>query len=298
MEFKGRYIQRFKGLEYPLICPSFYKLCAFYGCAWGKCRECYLRGTYFRRYGGKVPPPTIYKGLTWEKLKTELIKFTNIVETPQLLNIGELADSLSFESENFFHYSFSDLIIPFMEYRHKHKVLFLSKLTNIQGILKYQNQKQTVLSWTINLPEVANLLGEPPNIPFRIFAGQKCKGLGYEVRIRIDPIIPKFNYTSLVMALLDKFTPSRITLGSLRINNPILPQTNPEFWETWLPKMVDLPKGKKRFPFELDVQCFSEIIDILKDCGYQGDIAVCKESVEVWDGLGLSWKNCKCNCQL
>ena len=59
-----------------------------------------------------------------------------------------------------------------------------------------------------------------PHVLRRIEAAKELSEAGYEVRIRIDPMVPIENwrehYLELLEIVFDKFIPERITLGSLR----------------------------------------------------------------------------------
>ena len=301
---KWRWIQPFKGMEPPIICPRFWKLQFAYGCPLD-CHYCYLLGTYYRQ-SPYQHPPTYYKDMTLEAFRNELLDFFDKTGEPQLLNTGELADSTMFEGQEFFGASFSNFIIPLFERQRRHKVLFLTKIANISNIVEIPNAigkvKQTIMSFSMNPPEVAREANETQNISHRIESAKRCFESGYEIRMRIDPMIPipnwRLQYKNLIDEMFDAFIPQRITLGSLRINNPRLPSLRPRFWNVWKPRMIHLGRGKYRFPPTLDREMYSHIIDLLDNKGYNGDIALCKELVEVWDGLDLDYRSCKCNCVL
>lgn len=292
---KLRWIQRFRGMPEPIVCPAFWKLQFAYGCPLN-CKYCYLKGTF--RYQGKHPQH--YRDMTPEKLETEIRYFLNEHEGHELLNTGELADSCMFENGQFYGRSFSEFVIPIFEEQRRHKVLFLTKLADIDKMVEISEHRQTVISFSINPRAVAREAGEPLNIEHRIRAARGVQEVGYEVRIRIDPIIPiegwRAHYAALVEEIMDNVEPDRVTLGSLRINNPALVRTDPEFWGIWKGRMVHLGRSKYRFPVELDEELFGFVISKLRANGYDGPVALCKERTDVWEALELNPDDCKCNC--
>lgn len=290
-----KFIQPFKGMPHPIVCPKFLKLQGFYGCL-GKCEYCYLRATYIRQCGGEVPRPTLYENTGPDMLLKEFQRFCKKETTPQLLNAGELADSFAMEDGWYPGAGpFSQFIIEMFRRQNTHKILFLTKISIIQNVLKLQPTDQAIFSFSFNPRTVIERCSEPNNLAWRISSSRSLQQTGWHVRGRIDPILPDMidDYESLIPCLLHL---ERITLGSLRINNRQLPQTRPSFWESILPSMVKVNASCMRFPVKQDVEAFSKIIGWLKALGYKGEIALCKEHFEVWKKLGLDYATPKCNC--
>ena len=117
----GSIIKRFDKTPYPVkptdvVCPHFLELKWAYGCPFN-CSWCYLKGTFRFRPEGIKPA---YKPL--EKIKLHTEAFLQEVKTPEILNTGEIADSLMKENGDS---PFSKFIIPIFETQSQHKVLFL-----------------------------------------------------------------------------------------------------------------------------------------------------------------------------
>jgi len=293
-----KFIQKFSGMKPPIICPSFWKLQGFYGCL-GQCKYCYLRATYIRLHGGDVPRPTLYTKSSLDMFTRDFAKFCQREKDSQLLNSGELGDSFAME-DKWFHGAgpFSRFVIEMFRKQAMHKVLFLTKLSIIDNVLDITTPtEQAVFSFSFNSPEAVEKCGEPNNLAWRIQCSRKLKELGWHVRGRIDPILPFMvdDYRSLIPQLTHL---ERITLGSLRINNRLLPKTYPTFWKEIVPKMHDIAPGVYRFPIDDDCKAFKTIIGWLRDAGFKGEIGLCKEHFGVWEELKLDWKNPKCNCVL
>ncbi|GAH93056.1 unnamed protein product, partial [marine sediment metagenome] len=137
---------------------------------------------------------------------------------PEILNTGEIADSLMGENGD---WPFSRFIISLFEKQSRHKVLFVTKSTNVKNLLKIASPKQVIVSFSLNAKSVAERWEKKaPPVGKRIEAAKKLSDAGYEVRIRIDPMVPieewLGNYTGLIDEIFSKFIPERITLGSLR----------------------------------------------------------------------------------
>ncbi|MCJ7578753.1 MAG: three-Cys-motif partner protein TcmP, partial [candidate division Zixibacteria bacterium] len=124
----GSIITRFDKTPLPekttdVICPHFIELKWAYGCPFD-CSWCYLKGTFRFRPEGIKP---VIKDL--EKVKLHVQTFLDEVKEPEILNTGELADSLMMENGS---NAFSKFIIPLFESQNRHKVLFVTKSNNVK----------------------------------------------------------------------------------------------------------------------------------------------------------------------
>jgi len=290
----GSIIKRFDKTPYPakptnVVCPHFLELKWAYGCPFN-CSWCYLKGTFRFRPEGIKPA---YKPLDKVRLHTET--FLEEVETPELLNTGEIADSLMKENGES---PFSKFIIPMFEMQSKHKVLFVTKSSNVKNLLKIPSHKQTIMSFTLNAFPVAERWEKAtPPVEKRIEAAKKLADKGYEVRIRIDPMIPIENwkkyYIQLVDKLFSKLIPERITLGSLRGLQSTINGTNDTSWVKYLKESSNW--GKK-IDFTTRYRIYKTIIEHLKNKYSYSNIALCKETRAMWEKLGMDWTQIRCNC--
>jgi len=290
----GSIIKRFDKTPLPtkstsVICPHFLELKWAYGCPFN-CAWCYLKGT-FRFLPTKTKP--VIKDLGKIELHTQ--RFLQEVTTPEILNTGEIADSLMSEGLD---KPFSKFIIPMFEEQNKHKVLFVTKSDNIERLLEINSHDQVIISFSLNANEVARKWEQgAPFVDRRIKAGQKLSQAGYEVRIRIDPIVPILdcgkNYTNLVDQIFTSFVPSRITLGSLRgLQSTINGSTD----KSWLQFLKENSNWGKKVDFKTRYEIYATIINQLKKIYNYSDIALCKETVAMWERLGMDYRKIKCNC--
>ena len=139
----------------------------------------------------------------------------------------------------------------------------------------------------------------------------------YPVRIRLDPIVP-FNgwqqaYAETVRTIFERIKPERVTVGTLRFESGfyknrhniftsgpellrILENMQPMF-ESKIMGSGKASVGKYSFSEDERIDIFGFIIKEIRrysDCR----IALCKESANVWDDLGLEKSRCSCVCQL
>ena len=292
-------LRRFDKTPYPMnetdcICPHFMLLAWANGCPYN-CAWCYLKGT-FRFYGqkpnGRVP--IIFKERRRiEKDIRAFIEASKLIDiSPEIINTGELSDSLMQEGND----PFSEWIMSFFKDT-PHKVLFLTKSTNIHNFLRNEWQKNAILSWSINASDVAKrweLLSPTPEQ--RLEAAKKVADAGYEVRLRIDPMVPilewQKHYQDLVDMIFKVLEPSRVTMGCLRGLTTTIIYAKDKSWTTFLKEKSNW--GKKP-PFEERLAMYMAVIGKLKGYGLK-DYAVCKDTVKIWRSLGLDMQRIKCNC--
>jgi len=290
----GSIIKRFDKTPLPLkkrdvICPHFLELKWGYGCPYD-CAWCYLKGT-FRFLPTKTRP--MFKD--YQKIEAHVIRFFEESSTPEILNTGEIADSLMGETLSL---PFSKFIIPLFERQDKHKVLFLTKSDRVEHLLSIQSHNQSIISFSLNADKVAKEWeNRAPNVASRINAGRLLDESGYEVRIRIDPIVPIPNWEKQYKELIDKvfsnYTPARITLGSLRgLQSTINGSTD----KSWLRYLDENSNWDKKVRSDVRFKIYNSLIRYLQEQYEYNKVALCKETMEMWSELGMDYKEIKCNC--
>ncbi|MFC1955414.1 radical SAM protein [Chloroflexota bacterium] len=290
----GSIITRFDKTPLPtkstsVICPHFLELKWAYGCPFD-CAWCYLKGTF--RFQSTKAKPVIKDCM---KVESHTRKFLEEVTTPEILNTGEIADSLMAEGAG---QPFSRLIIPMFEEQNRHKVLFVTKSDNIKHLLEINSHNQTIISFSLNSDEVAKRWENgAPSVDRRIEAGRKLSEAGYEVRVRIDPMVPvedwAIHYTRLIEQIFSSFTPSRITFGSLR---GLQTTVNGSTDKSWLQYLSEKSNWGKKVAFENRYEIYATLITLLKNNYNYSDGALCKETVAMWKSLEMDYKKIKCNC--
>jgi len=257
----GSVISRFDKTPLPekstdVVCPHFLELKWAYGCPFD-CSWCYLKGTFRFRPDGIEPVVKEY-----EKIKSHAEAFLEEVKSPEILNTGEIADSLMHENSVS---PFSKFIIPIFETQRLHKVLFLTKSSNVKKLLDTYPHNQAIISFSLNAIPVAERWEKAPSIMKRIEAATKVYEAGYEVRLRIDPMVPIDNWEKHYLQLLDivfeRFSPERITFGSLRGLQSTINGCSDKSWVRYLKERSNW--GKK-IDFETRFVMYSAMIEYLK----------------------------------
>lgn len=291
----GSIIKRFDKTPPPVkptdvVCPHFFELKWATGCPFD-CSWCYLKGTL--RF---LPQKTRPRVKDYGKIESHVRAFfTDLTHPKEILNTGEIADSLMCENSG---KPFSKFIISIFETQAKHKVLFLTKSTNVKNLLKISSHKQVIISFSLNAEEAARKWEKgAPKISERIAAAKKVIQAGYETRIRIDPMIPiigwEKSYIKLIDQILEKILPERITLGSLR---GLQSTINGSSDRTWLKYLSESSNWGKKVEFTTRYQMYSLIIEYLLKKYHYTKVALCKETKAMWQELGMDYKKIKCNC--
>lgn len=292
-------ISRFERTPVPtdssdVVCPHFLELKWARGCPFN-CAWCYLQGTFRFLEEGKKPVIRPY-----EKIKQHMEFFlSQQVTKPEILNSGELADSLMWEKKK---EPFSTFILNLFKAHNPygHKILFLTKNDFVQNILDAQAQDVAIVSFTLNAYPVSKRWEKgAPSSQNRIQAATKLSNAGYETRLRIDPIVPiadwKQHYLQLIDDIFANFTPERITFGSLRgLQSTINFSTD----TSWVKYLSETSNWGKKVDFQTRFQIYRELISHLKDQHNYKAVAMCKETLAMWIKLGNDWTKIKCNCIL
>jgi spore photoproduct lyase len=271
-----------------IVCPHFLELKWAYGCPYD-CAWCYLKGTFRFRPEGKKPVIKDY-----EKIELHTKAFLEKCKTPEILNTGEIADSLMGENREL---PFSKFIIPLFESQKIHKVLFLTKSANIKNLLELKSHNQVIMSFSLNAIPVAKRWEKAPDIMKRLEAAEELYKRGFEVRVRIDPMVPiddwEKQYLYLIDLVFERFIPERITLGSLRgLQSTINGCTD----KSWVKYLSEGSNWGRKIDKKVRHQMYRKVISYLRRNYNYKKIALCKETIEMWQILGMNFKQIKCNC--
>ena len=290
---KSPFIEQF---QHPLgRCAKFYKLTAYNNCNFW-CEYCYLYLTF-----RTCPVSTHF--VNYDRMFKDIVKFDkqNIPNALRVLNLGELGDPLAVDDIT----GLSEQLVPFMPAYAPHtKLLFLTKSDCIQNLLEMQHGGQTIVSFSVNTVKVWQYLEHrTPSPNDRLKAARKVKDAGYEVRLRIDPVVRystwEKDYGRLTEMIFDHVNPSRITIGEYRPAQGLSSHIKARFPESSLLKVngsLIVEAGKLRYPRECRIEMFRSIVDGIRRCDKNVQIALCKETPQVWKAAGLDGKGLCCNC--
>ena len=290
---KSPFIEQF---QHPLgRCAKFYKLTAYNNCNFW-CEYCYLYLTF-----RNCPVSTHFVNCDRMFREIETFNRQSIPGTLRVLNLGELGDPLAVDDIT----GFAEQIVPWMPLHAQNtRLLFLTKSDRVETLLNLAHGGQTIVSFSINTGKVWRYLEHrTPSPTARLKAARKIQENGYEVRLRIDPIIRystwKKDYDALVEEILSLVRPSRITLGEYRPAEGLSNHIRARFPESPLIKVngsLVAEAGKLRYPRECRLEMFSTIIKAIRRREPKTDIALCKEGAEVWKAVGLNGNKLCCNC--
>ena len=271
-----------------IACGTFWELRWAYGCPLN-CSYCYLRGTT----RGRLKPQYVKIDHILKALDEAFMK----IRKPAILNAGELSDALM-------NPPLMAEIAEKFEEQDKHKIYLLTKLglKSIEFLLE-KPRNQVICGWSINAPNVARRWEKAaPSPEERIEAAKQVRAVGYDTRIRIDPIFPVKDWKSLYAYVLNRImsnlTPDRIILGTPR-----------GLWKTinyaqkagvdmsWTRFFKEDTGWGKKLAFEQRVEIYQFFFDKLESIGYPlPQISICKETIDVWKALGLPYVGRICSC--
>jgi spore photoproduct lyase len=276
-------------------CAKFYKLTAYNNCNFW-CEYCYLYLTF-----RNMPISTHF--VNYEKMFKEIVSFdrAKIPDVLRVLNLGELCDPLAVEYVT----GFAEKLIPFVAKKtQKTKLLFLTKSDNIDALLNLEHGDRSIMSFSVNTDKVFHELEHRTASPeARLVAAKKLQQAGYEIRLRIDPVILystwKKDYTDLVEKIFSYVKPKRITIGEYRPSKGLASHIRTRFPESHLLKIhsgLNSDGTKLRYPDKYRLLMFKTIIDAIRKHDKKIRVALCKEDIKIWKRLDMPINGLNCNC--
>lgn len=282
-----------------IVCFRFWQLVVAGGCPY-RCAYCFLQTTPWFRFR----PEELY-GLVYTNVQDMLDEIVQWLAdpTPKMLIVGELQDGLVFDGayKKVNGTPLTHLLIPLFASQKRHRLIFLTKSTQIQHALELEPTPQVVFSWSVNAEAVAAQWEHGTPLPSERFAAaEKMRKAGWPIRFRLDPMVPypgwKRGYAEAIRQI-NSLTPEMVTLGALRatsyrgLRNAARANGRDDSIFDYLTKEKDPSGFKYRIPFSTQVEMFRYAIKRLKP---NIKIALCKEDRSLWNALGMTFEGCHC----
>src|SRR3989475_3094568 len=172
----SNFIRRFvgPGEDSNIVCFKFWQLVPAMGCPY-RCAYCFLQTVPYFRFN----PDALY-GLVYRNVDDLLEELDAWLAdpVPKMMIVGELQDGLVFDSayKKVTGRPLTHLIVPLFAAQKKHRLIFLTKSTQIQYALELSPSPQVVFSWSVNAEEIGKRWEHGAPIPSERFsAAEKMK---------------------------------------------------------------------------------------------------------------------------
>lgn len=282
-----------------IVCFRFWQLVPAGGCPY-RCAYCFLQTVPWFRFH----PDQLY-GLVYTNVDDMLAELDEWLadSTPKMMIVGELQDGLVFDSayKKVTGKPLTHWIVPRFAAQSRHRLIFLTKSTQIQHALELQPSPQVVFSWSVNAEKVSKQWehGTPP-ASARFVAARKMKEAGWPIRFRLDPMVPFTGWRKgydLAIKRINKLEPEMVTLGALRATSAKSLRTaarrngRDDSIFDFLTEERDPSGFKYRLAFEVQVELFKYALERLNA---KVTPALCKEDQMLWKALNLQFRGCHC----
>jgi len=279
-------------------CPNYWHFspCGFcpYGCAY-----CYLAGT-----AGVWHSPTVKIYANLPEILAGIDRVARRLAKPTAFYLGKLQDGLALDPLT----GYSKVLVPFFAEHPFARQVVLTKSTTVDNLIGVNHGNKTILSWSVNPPEVAGRFeAGAPGIDDRLAAMERCAAAGYPLRAVLMPMIPVEGwpdiYGRFVRTLLERAPIRRLTVGGIcsyrnarRLMERKLGRDNP------ISRSFEAggraPDGRLRYPRDLRVEMYRVVIGAARRARPETELALCLEERPVWEAVGLAGSLGRCNCVL
>ncbi len=278
-------------------CPNYWHFSPYGFCPYG-CKYCYLAGTQGVKFS-----PTVKIYLNLPEMLKEIDRIAMNLGKPTAFYLGKLQDALALDPLT----AYSTVLIPFFAEHPYARFTLLTKSTGINRLLKLKHNGHTILSWSVNSPEVSRLFEENvPGIEERLEAMRKVASAGYPVRAVIMPIIPVEGwqdiYSRFTRHLIEAIPLQRLTLGGIcsykaarALMESKLGSSNTISVNMEIAESAD---GRSRYSTSLREEMYKYIIKVIRELRLDLEVALCLEEGKLWKSSGLEGNQGRCNCVL
>lgn len=280
-------------------CPNYWHFSPYGFCPYD-CKYCYLAGTQGVKFS-----PTVKIYVNLPEMLGEIDRIAQRLKTPTAFYLGKLQDALALDPLT----AYSIVLVPFFAEHPYARLTLLTKSANVDRLLGLDHRMHTILSWSVNPPEVCEMFEENvPSMDKRLEAMRRVASAGYPVRAVMMPIIPiegwQDIYSAFTSRLVENVPIQRLTLGGVCIyrgarklmerkmglNNAISSNIEDASQRTG--------DGRARYPQALRREVYSLIIKTARHLRAELELALCLEEWQLWRSTGLEERVGYCNCVL
>jgi spore photoproduct lyase len=280
-------------------CPN-YRHFSPYGFCPYDCKYCYLAGT-----PGVWFSPAVKVFVNLPEILSQIDQTACKLGEQTAFYLGKLQDGLALDSLT----GYSRLMVPFFAAHSYARLIVLTKSCEVKNLLDLEHKGRTILSWSLNPPEICRRFeANTPPPEKRIEAMKACATAGYPVRAVIMPIIPIANwrpvYERFLVRLLEEVKLDRITLGGIciyssarRLMERKLGAKN-TISEFLVDNKIKPADGRTHFSKRQRIEIYGHMIKAIRGCNPELPVALCLEENPVFEALNLTDSIGKCNCVL
>ncbi|MCL2349451.1 MAG: hypothetical protein FWC50_14465 [Planctomycetaceae bacterium] len=278
-------------------CPNYWHFSLYGFCPYG-CTYCYLAGTPSVRFSS-----TVKIFLNVDEVTAKIRSIADAANEPTSFYHGKLQDGLALDPLT----GYSRRLVPFFAALPTARQVILTKSTDVENLPGLEHGGHTVLSWTINLPDlVATYEPNTPAMPERIQAMKRCAEAGYPVRAVLMPLIPVEDwidrYAAFLQHIVEQVPLKRLTIGAIcsypaatELMNRKLGHNNPITVNMERRKTAD---GRTRYAAALREQAYRHLVQTVRKSAPDLEIGLCLETHEMFETLEMQDSLGRCNCVL
>lgn len=276
---KGRFLKKCPGTKNYICCG--YKILNTANNCDLDCSYCILQG-YFNN-----PLMVVYVNI--DDLLSELaIEFEQNPARTYRIGTGELTDSLILEPVT----NYGETLVRFFKNYSNAIIELKTKSINIDNLLKLDHQRRTVVSWSLNAPQMQQS-EEPltPTLDERIAAAVKCQQAGYRLGFHFDPMFHfegwEQGYREILENLFSQINGENIawiSLGALRYPpylDSVIRQRRPDSKIVY-GEFITGKDSKYRYFKPIRIEMFRQMNEWIKEFDPSVFVYLCMESDEVW----------------
>lgn len=280
-------------------CPNYWHFSPYGFCPYG-CKYCYLAGTQGVKFS-----PTVKIYVNLPEMLLEIDRIARHRGKPTAFYLGKLQDGLALDPLT----TYSTVMVPFFAQHPFARLTLLTKSTHVERLLELEHREHTILSWSVNPPEVCAFFEENvPNVKERLEAMRLVAEKGYPVRAVMMPIIPVEGWEDIYSAFCEQLLKTvpvrRLTLGGVciyrgarRIMEEKLGSSNV------ISTHIDEDSqragdGRARYSQTLRHRAYSLITQTARRLRPDLELALCLEEKALWQSIGLEKQLGRCNCVL